>query len=157
LLIDSMGQHAVVPVSFQLSPEENVLVISGPNTGGKTVALKTVGLLSLMAHFGLPIPAQTARIPFFSDILVDMGARQSIQSHLSTFSGHIVRMNETLQNADEHSLVILDEVGRGTDPTHGAALAIAIVEKLKRRQALVMVSTHHQAMKSYAASAPGVR
>ncbi|HLV02098.1 MAG TPA: Smr/MutS family protein [Acidobacteriota bacterium] len=157
LLIDSMGQHAVVPVSFQLSPEENVLVISGPNTGGKTVALKTVGLLSLMAHFGLPIPAQTARIPFFSDILVDMGDRQSIQSHLSTFSGHIVRMNEILQNADEHSLVILDEVGRGTDPTHGAALAIAIVEELKSRQALVMVSTHHQAMKSYAASAPGVR
>ena len=146
----------VVPITLHLEDSRRILVLSGPNTGGKTVALKTVGLISLMSACGLPVTAEDANIHFFRHILVDIGDQQSIQSNLSTFSAHLLSLNAIMRQAEAGSLVLLDEVGTGTDPEQGAALAIAVIEHLKKRGALVIATTHYNRLKAYAYQAPSV-
>jgi DNA mismatch repair protein MutS2 len=147
----------VVPVSIHLSPGAPVLVISGPNTGGKTVALKTAGLLALMAQSGLHIPAdEGSLLPVFESVFADIGDEQSIAADLSTFSarlGHVVEMTRQLK---QPALVLLDEVGSGTEPSEGGALGVAVVEHFRGRGAMVMATTHHGVMKTYAQTTPGV-
>ena len=156
LLLKSLGNTAVVPIELELGGETHVLVISGPNTGGKTAALKTVGLLSLMAHCGLPVPAFAARIPLLGGIHADIGDHQSITQQQSTFSSHIERIRELTGIGSGPSLILLDELGRGTDPAYGTALAIGVLEHFRRLQHLVFATTHHRAVKSYAALTEGV-
>jgi len=146
-----------VPVSLRVGGDEKVLVISGPNTGGKTVALKTVGLLSLMAQCGLHVPAaQGSRLPVFRRIHADIGDEQSIAADLSTFSAHLASIVEMTRDLPLPALVLLDEVGAGTDPTEGGALGVAIVDHFRGRGATVVATTHHGVMKAYAQSTPGV-
>jgi DNA mismatch repair protein MutS2 len=134
-----------------------VLVISGPNTGGKTVALKTVGLLALMTQCGLHIPAAPgSRLPVFRRIFADIGDEQSIAANLSTFSAHLSAIVEMTRDLEPPALVLLDEVGAGTDPTEGGALGVAIVEHFRAQGAMVVATTHHGLMKAYAQSTPGV-
>jgi len=133
-----------------------VLVISGPNTGGKTVALKTVGLLAMMALAGLPVPASEAEFPCFDRILADIGDSQSIQESLSTFSAHLVNIASMLAAATPDSLILLDELGSATDPEEAGALAVAVVDRFRTIGAFTMASTHHMAVKAYAANTPGV-
>jgi DNA mismatch repair protein MutS2 len=156
LLEKDLGADRVVPVSVQLDPGENVLVISGPNTGGKTVALKTAGLLCLMAQSGLPIPVTHGDVPIFHQVLADIGDRQSIAQHLSTFSAHVLRIKSMMERLNPPSLILLDELGTGTDPVDGAALGIGIIEFFRRRPTLVIATTHHQSIKQFAFSNPGV-
>jgi DNA mismatch repair protein MutS2 len=146
-----------VPVTLRVGGPDTVLVISGPNTGGKTVALKTVGLLSLMAQCGLHVPAGPgSRLPVFRKIYADIGDEQSIAADLSTFSAHLASIVEMTRDLERPALVLLDEVGAGTDPTEGGALGVAIVEHFRQRGATVMATTHHGLMKAYAQSTPGV-
>ena len=146
-----------VPVSLRVGGTEPVLVISGPNTGGKTVALKTVGLLSLMAQCGLHVPAAPgSRLPVFRRIYADIGDEQSIAADLSTFSAHLASIVEMTRDLDRPALVLLDEVGAGTDPTEGGALGVAIVDHFRERGATVVATTHHGLMKAYAQATPGV-
>ena len=146
----------VVPVSLELDERQQTLLISGPNTGGKTVALKTVGLLALMTHAGLPVPALDAEFPLFDDVLADVGDHQSLQESLSSFSGHIVAVREMLHRATVDSLVLLDELGRATDPEEGGALGVVILEEFRRGGSFTLASTHMMAMKVYGASTGGV-
>jgi DNA mismatch repair protein MutS2 len=146
-----MGQEAVVPLSLKLGGSFNTLLITGPNAGGKTVALKTVGLLIQMIRIGMPIPAGSdSEIPLLSNILVDIGDRQSLEQDLSTFSAHIVRLKGILEKADENSLALLDEIGTGTDPKEGSALAITILSELTKRNVLTIATTHHGELKAFA-------
>jgi DNA mismatch repair protein MutS2 len=147
----------VVPVTLDLDERERTLLISGPNTGGKTVALKTAGLLALMTHAGLPVPAAEAEFPLFDEILADIGDHQSLQESLSSFSAHIVALRRMLESATPDSLVLLDELGRATDPEEGGALGVAVLEAFKSHGAFTIASTHLMAMKVYGASTPGVR
>ncbi len=143
----------IVPVSFKLTKEKSVMIISGANAGGKTVVLKTAGLLSLMAISGLPVPAKDARIPFYKSVLADIGDHQSLSANLSTFSSHISNIAEMLENCSAPSLVLLDEVGTGTDPEEGSALGVAIVDFFRRNcGAQVIASTHYRGLKIYAAN-----
>ncbi len=148
---------SVVPVSLSLDQNERTLLISGPNTGGKTVALKTVGLLALMAHAGLPVPATQAEFPLFDEVLADIGDHQSIEESLSSFSAHIITLREMLERAAPDSLVLVDELGRATDPEEGGALGVAVLEAFQRFGAFTLASTHLMAMKVYGASTAGVR
>jgi len=158
LLVESLGDKGVVPIDITMPSGRKVLVISGPNTGGKTAALKTVGLLSLMAHGGLPVPAAEATIPFFHGIHADVGDHQSITQQLSTFSSHISRIRDLTKFDESPSLLLLDELGRGTDPSYGAALAIAVIRHfLGNRDCLILCTTHHRALKSWAALSEGVQ
>jgi len=150
-------KKAVVPVSLELDERERTLLISGPNTGGKTVALKTVGLLALMTHAGLPVPAAHAEFPLFDRVLADIGDRQSIQESLSSFSAHITTLRSMLECATPDSLVLIDELGRATDPEEGGALGVAVLEVFRSHGAFTLASTHLMAMKVYGASTPGVR
>jgi DNA mismatch repair protein MutS2 len=147
----------IVPLTLGLSNEERQLIISGPNTGGKTVSLKTAGLLSIMAQAGIPVPAEEAVFPIFENILADIGDSQSIEQNLSTFSAHIVNLNRIAHIATAQSLVLLDELGSATDPEEGAALAVAIAEHFLRSRAWSIISTHLTSLKVYAANHAGVR
>ncbi len=146
----------VTPMSVELHDQQRTLLISGPNTGGKTVALKTVGLLALMTHAGLPVPAQEAEFPLFDQVLADIGDHQSLAESLSSFSSHIVAVRSMLEHATSDSLVLMDELGRATDPEEGGALGVTILEAFRHRGAYTVASTHLMAMKVYGASTPGV-
>ena len=147
----------IVPLDLELTSDERQLIISGPNTGGKTVALKTTALLAMMAQAGIPVPAASARFPVFTAFLADIGDAQSIEAALSTFSAHITNLDRLSRLADAHSLVLLDELGSSTDPEEGAALAVAVAHHFLKVGAWALISTHHTSLKVYAANTPGVR
>ena len=146
-----------VPVTIKILPPATCLLVTGPNTGGKTVALKTAGLLAMMAQAGLHIPAAGgSRVPVFRSLFVDIGDEQSIDASLSTFSGHITNIAEMDRGLDVPSLVLLDEVGSGTDPIEGGALGVAIIDHFRQRGATVIATSHYDALKTYAATTAGV-
>ena len=147
---------SVVPVSVELEGERRQLIITGPNTGGKTVTLKTVGLLALMAQSGVPVPADRAELPVFDAVLADIGDYQSIEQNLSTFSAHVTNIDFISRTASAQSLVLLDELGSATDPEEGAALAVAIAGHFGRIGCMTVISTHHTSLKVYGANTPGV-
>ena len=147
---------AVVPLSVELDDQHRQLIISGPNTGGKTVALKTIGLLALMAQSGIPVPAERAELPIVDGVFADIGDYQSIEQNLSTFSAHVTNIDFISHHATQDSLVLLDELGSATDPEEGAALAVSIADFFRRVGCLSIVSTHHTALKVYAANTEGV-
>jgi len=147
---------AVVPLTVELEGPHRQIIISGPNTGGKTVALKTIGLLALMAQAGVPIPAERAELPIFDGVFADIGDYQSIEQNLSTFSAHVTNIDFISHHATRDSLVLLDELGSATDPEEGAALAVSIADFFRRTSCVSIVSTHHTALKVYAANAEGV-
>ena len=141
----------VVPVDLHLGERNSVLVISGPNTGGKTVALKTVGLLMLMVRAGLPVPCHPdSRLHLFKTVFADIGDDQSIEDHLSTFAGHLTRLRTILDEADAESLVLIDEAGTGTDPAEGAALILAVLDRLRKQGTRALLTTHLNLLKGYA-------
>jgi DNA mismatch repair protein MutS2 len=145
----------IVPVTIELENQARQLVITGPNTGGKTVTLKTVALLALMAQSGIPVPADRAELPVFDAVLADIGDYQSIEQNLSTFSAHVTNIDLISRTATAHSLVLLDELGSATDPEEGAALAVAIAGYFLRIGCLAVISTHHTSLKVYGANTPG--
>lgn len=146
----------VVPISIELEGARRELIITGPNTGGKTVALKTVGLLALMAQSGVPVPADRGQFPVFDAVLADIGDYQSIEQNLSTFSAHVTNIDFISRTATADSLVILDELGSATDPEEGAALAVAIAEHFREIGSMTLISTHHTSLKVYGANTPSV-
>ncbi|MGH9802912.1 MAG: endonuclease MutS2, partial [Blastocatellia bacterium] len=146
----------IVPLSLDLDSDHRIMVISGPNAGGKTVVLKTVGLLSLMAQAGFHVPAAEADLPIFNQALADIGDHQSISANLSTFSAHIQNIRDISEELDPPALILLDEVGTGTDPEEGSALGVAMVDYFRERGAHVIVTTHYSGLKVYATNTPGV-
>ena len=146
----------IIPLTIALPGGKRQMIISGPNTGGKTVALKTTGLLTLMAQAGLPVPAVSARLPLFTAVYADIGDAQSLETNLSTFSAHVTNVDRIARQADNRSLVLLDELGSATDPEEGAALAVAVAEHFLRLDAWSIVTTHLTALKVYAAKHDGV-
>jgi len=148
--------RAIVAMTLALGGEERVLVISGPNTGGKTVALKTMGLAALSAQSGIPVAAQRAVLPMFDRVLVDIGDEQSIAADLSTFSAHMLNLKTILETATPRSLVLVDEMGTGTAPEEGAALAVALLDEFRAKNCIVLATTHHDRLKTYASTTPGV-
>lgn len=148
--------RAIVPMTLALGGEEKLLVISGPNTGGKTVALKTTGLAALAAQAGIPVAAQSAKLPVFDRVLVDIGDEQSIAADLSTFSSHMLNLKSMLEEVTPNSLVLVDEMGTGTAPEEGAALAVALLEEFRKKDCFVLATTHHDRLKTYASTTPGV-
>ena len=158
LLVDVLKRQrkSVVPLALTLEGSTRTLLISGPNTGGKTVALKTIGAIVLMAQAGLPVPAERAELPLFDQVLADIGDHQSLEQSLSTFSAHIVRIKEILETVESGSLVLIDELGRATDPDEGGALAVAVLDRVRNSGAFTLASTHLVAPKIYGATTPGV-
>jgi DNA mismatch repair protein MutS2 len=146
----------IIPTTIELEGDRRELVITGPNTGGKTVALKTVGLLALMVQSGIPVPADRAELPVFDAVLADIGDYQSIEQNLSTFSAHVTNIDFISRTATPQSLVLLDELGSATDPEEGAALAVAIAEHFRRIGCISIISTHHTSLKVFGANTPGV-
>ncbi len=157
LLMLSHGRDATVPLDIELGQTYNTLIISGPNAGGKSVAMKTVGLLTLMVQFGLHVPvAEQSVLRIFKKMFVDIGDEQSIENDLSTFSSHLRNLKDILDQSDEHSLVLIDEVGSGTDPAEGGAIAAAFLEALTKRGTHTIATTHHSALKVFAHDTDGV-
>jgi DNA mismatch repair protein MutS2 len=149
-------QAHVSPVSLDMDANRKVLVISGPNAGGKTVVLKTVGLFALMAQSGIPVPAEEAALPIFDRVLADIGDQQSITNHLSTFSAHVLAIKSMLESVTSRSLILLDEIGSSTEPGEGAALARAVLEQFREIGALTIATTHYNRLKIYAETTAGV-
>src|SRR5205085_1796943 len=148
---------SVVPVSFALNEDKNAMVISGANAGGKTVVLKTTGLLALMALSGISVPARSAQFPFYASVLADIGDHQSLAANLSTFTSHIANIARMVDLCEAPALVLLDEVGTGTDPEEGSALGVAVVDHFRRVcGAHVIATTHYSGLKMYAANEEGV-
>ena len=158
LLEDNLRREkeSISPVSLDMDPNRRVLVISGPNAGGKTVVLKTVGLFALMAQSGIPVPAEEATLPIFDRVLADIGDQQSITNHLSTFSAHVLAIKSMIERATERSLILLDEIGSSTEPGEGAALGRAVLEKFREIGALAIATTHYNRLKVYAETTPNV-
>lgn len=150
------ARRPIVPISFELHEESRCLLISGPNTGGKTVTMKTAGLLALMAHAGLPVPCAEAAFPLLDDVLADIGDTQSIEESLSSFSGHLLHVKQMLSVVTPNSLVLLDELGRATDPEEGGALGVAILDQFRQSGAFCLASTHLLPLKLYGTQTPGV-
>jgi len=148
------GQAA--PISLDMDSSRQILVISGPNAGGKTVVLKTIGLLALMAQSGIPVPAEESALPIFDRVLADIGDQQSITNHLSTFSAHVLAIKSMLESATARSLILLDEIGGSTEPGEGAALALAVLEQFREIGALTVATTHYNRLKLYAETTSGV-
>jgi DNA mismatch repair protein MutS2 len=146
----------VVPLTMELEGKQRQIIITGPNTGGKTVGLKTMGLLALMGQSGIPVPAERAEFPIFDAVLADIGDYQSIEQNLSTFSAHVTNIDFISKTATAKSLVLLDELGSATDPEEGAALAVSIADYFRDTGCISVISTHHTSLKVYAANAPGV-
>lgn len=146
----------IVPLTVELADGVRELIITGPNTGGKTVALKAIGLLTLMAQAGIPVPASRMESPVFDAVFADIGDYQSIEQNLSTFSSHVTRIDAISRTASKQSLVLLDELGSATDPEEGAALAVAIAEHFLKKGCFTIISTHHTSLKVFAANSPGV-
>jgi len=151
----SQGRKAV-PLTLALGGSETVMVISGPNTGGKTVALKNVGLAALAAQSAIPVAAELAELPLFDQVLADIGDEQSIAADLSTFSAHMLNLKSMLEIATDRSLILVDEMGTGTAPEEGAALAVALLEEFRSLRALTIATTHHDRLKAYASTTPGI-
>jgi DNA mismatch repair protein MutS2 len=158
LLEDNLRREnlTMTPVSLDMDASRKLLVISGPNAGGKTVVLKTTGLLALMAQSGIPVPADKATLPIFDRILADIGDLQSITNHLSTFSAHVLAIKSMLASAGNRSLILLDEIGSSTEPGEGAALARAVLEKFRQIGVFAIATTHYNRLKLYAETTPGV-
>src|SRR5438552_3563397 len=158
LLEDNLRRESGVisPVSLDMDTQRRILVISGPNAGGKTVVLKTIGLFALMAQSGIPVPAEEATLPVFDRVLADIGDQQSITDHLSTFSAHVLAIKSMIESATVRSLVLLDEIGSSTEPGEGAALGRAVLEKFREIGALAIATTHYNRLKVYAETTLGV-
>lgn len=146
----------IVPISFELDESRRCLLISGPNTGGKTVTMKTTGLLALMAHAAIPVPCAEAEFPLLDDVLADIGDSQSIAESLSSFSGHLIHVKQMLERVTPNSLVLLDELGRATDPDEGGALGVAMLDEFRKSGAFCLASTHLLPLKLYGTRTPGV-
>jgi DNA mismatch repair protein MutS2 len=156
ILLKKYGKQDTVPLNLKIEPDKKVIIITGPNAGGKTVVLKTAGLLCLMVQSGIHIPANPdSNFHFFKNILLDIGDEQSIEDDLSTFSSHLKNINDILFQADEKSLVLLDEIGTGTDPAEGSALAASVLISLKKKETVVLATTHHGNLKLIAHELPG--
>lgn len=153
-----IDENIVVPINFELGNNENIMLITGPNTGGKTVTLKVAGLLTLMALSGIPIPAnEKTEIGYFGSVLADIGDEQSIEQNLSSFSGHVKKIKEIIESANNRSLVLMDELGSGTDPMEGAAFAMAVIDYLNKKNIKSIITTHYSEVKAYAFNTTGIK
>ena len=153
-----IDENSVVPINFELGNPENIMLITGPNTGGKTVTLKVAGLLTIMALSGIPIPAnEKTEIGYFHNVLADIGDEQSLEQNLSSFSGHVSKIKDIIENANSKSLVLMDELGSGTDPMEGAAFAMAIIYYLNKMNVTSIITTHYSEVKAYAFNTTGIK
>ena len=153
-----INENTVVPINFELGNPENIMLITGPNTGGKTVTLKVAGLLTIMALSGIPIPAnEKTEIGYFQNVLADIGDEQSLEQNLSSFSGHVSKIKDIIENANSKSLVLMDELGSGTDPMEGAAFAMAIIDYLNKKHVTSIITTHYSEVKAYAFNTTGIK
>ena len=153
-----IDENTVVPINFELGNPENIMLITGPNTGGKTVTLKVAGLLTIMALSGIPIPAnEKTEVGYFHNVLADIGDEQSLEQNLSSFSGHVSKIKDIIENANSKSLVLMDELGSGTDPMEGAAFAMAIIDYLNKKHVTSIITTHYSEVKAYAFNTTGIK
>ena len=153
-----IDENTVVPINFELGNPENIMLITGPNTGGKTVTLKVTGLLTIMALSGIPIPAnEKTEVGYFHNVLADIGDEQSLEQNLSSFSGHVSKIKDIIEHASSKSLVLMDELGSGTDPMEGAAFAMAIIDYLNKKHVTSIITTHYSEVKAYAFNTTGIK